>query len=88
MSTSIYAELANFNDFLEHGKGTRKAVVYDQFHSPEHIVRHVEGTRHEILAQYKFYKECYPDRSLGLTSEEYYQHLMQSYAKRCNRCGK
>lgn len=72
---NIYAESADFDRFLEHGKGERKAVIYDQFHNSENIVRHIEGTRQEILAQYIFYRECYPDRSLGLVSEAYYQAI-------------
>lgn len=70
---SIYALSAEFDHFLERGKGTRRAIVYDQFNGG--IERCIEGTRQEILAQYIFYRECYPDRSLGLVSEAYYQAI-------------
>lgn len=67
----IHAIEAEFNEWLEKGKGKRKAVVYDQFkHSG--IARHVEGTRKEVLEQYAFYKAAYPHLSLGLVCEEYY----------------
>lgn len=71
---SVYAIEADFNEWLRHGKGTRKAVVYNQ-HGPERVERHVEGTRKEILEQYAFYKDCYPESALGLVCEEYYEYL-------------
>lgn len=57
-----------------------KAVVYDQYHwhQPDHVERHVEGTRKDILEQYDFYKTVHPRESLGLSTEEYFTKLKES----------
>ena len=75
--SEIYRKQAEFDEFIS-GKSAMvkrsKAVVYDQFFGKMKIEPvGLEGTRNEILAQYFFLKECYPDRSLGLVCPEYYQ---------------
>ena len=73
-----FAKEAEFEDWLEKGKkGVREAVIYDQYYNGEHIVRYVTGTRQEILDQYIFYKDAYPDKSLGLVCKEYYEQLIE-----------
>lgn len=70
------AEFDAFISGLRKKHKTMEAVIYDQYRSEEPIVRHVSGTRKEILAQYAFYKDAYPDRSLGLVSKTYYELLI------------
>ena len=74
--SEIYRKQAEFNDFMEgHGRVKRsKAVIYDQFKGKMMMepVR-LEGTKKDILAQYRFFKECYPDRSLAIVCPEFYQ---------------
>lgn len=82
---SIHAIEAEFDKWISGEKKnpkTMKAVVYDQYgwHSPDQLEQPVTGTRKEILEQYQFYKECYPDKSLGLVCEEYYNSI--SHARR------
>lgn len=57
-----------------------KYVIYDQFHwlCPDHVERHVEGTKKEILEQYAFYVDCYPNESLGLVPEVEFKKLKES----------
>lgn len=73
-----YKTEAEFDAFISGRSKTHKtweAVIYDQYRSDDPIVRHVKGTRNEILAQYAFFKDAFPDRSLGLVCKEYYQLL-------------
>ncbi len=70
------AEFDAFISGLRKKHKTWEAVIYDQYHSDEPIVRHVSGTRNEILAQYAFYKSAYPDRNLGLVSKAFYELLI------------
>ena len=75
---SIYAIEAEFDTWISGVKKTpktMKAVVYDQY---GHDAWPVMGTREEILGQYHFYRDCYPEKSLGLASEEYYKHKQKS----------
>lgn len=57
-----------------------KYVVYDQFHwnQPNHLVRPVTGTKQEVLEQYAFYKDCFPQESLGLLPEKDFNKLKEN----------
>ena len=52
-------------------------VIYDQFHwlAPDHLEVHVSGTKQEILEQYGFFKDCYPDESIALATEEWFDKV-------------
>lgn len=77
-AVNVYIAEAEFDAFISGKSRTHKtydAVVYDQYHRPEPIVRYASGTREEILSQYSFYTTAYPSRHLGLVCKEYYEQL-------------
>ena len=77
--SDIYRLQGEFDEFIS-GKWksdrTVEAVIYDQYRCADHVVRYVSGSRREILESYGFYKDAYPDRSLGLACKEYYEQLI------------
>lgn len=78
--SDIYMLQGEFDEFISgKGKSGRKveAVIYDQYRCSDHVVRYVSGSRREILESYGFYKDAYPDMSLGLACKEYYQQLIR-----------
>lgn len=90
IDNEIYKAQADFEAWIS-GKRKKpevmKAVVYDQFGRIDNghgIVYRVSGTRDEVLAQYNFYKSAYPDRSLGLSCEEYFAKIMDGRKRRLN----
>lgn len=78
ITSDIYRLQGEFEEFIS-GKRKGKsvdAVIYDQFGSADDIARYVNGSRKEILESYGFYKDAYPDRSLGLVCKAYYEQLL------------
>lgn len=59
-------------------------VIYDQFgdfFGKNHLEVSVKGWE-SAVEQYRFYKEFSPNRSIGLTTLEYYKSLKESYQKK------
>lgn len=52
-------------------------VIYDQFHwnSKNHFSERVKGYS-QALSRYRFHKVFHPECVLGLTTVEYYNHLV------------
>lgn len=67
--TSIYSPVSPSDTY----------VIYDQFHfyDADHLERPVKG-RKFALETYKFLKQAYPDKILGLSTIEYYKNLKES----------
>ena len=59
-------------------------VIYDQFgdfFDKNHLEVPVHGLE-QAVEQYRFYKEFSPNRSIGLTTIELYNHKKESYRKK------
>ena len=86
ITSDIYRLQGEFEEFIS-GKRKGKsidAVIYDQFGSADGIARYVNGSRKEILESYGFYKDAYPDKSLGLVCKAYYERLKAKDHARTN----
>lgn len=62
---------------------TNTYVIYDQFgdfFSKNHLEVPVRG-RKQAVEQYRFYKEFSPNRIIGLSTIEFYNHKKQSYRR-------
>ena len=54
-------------------------VIYDQFHwgNHDHLEVHVDGWDN-ALNQYRFYKDAFPNESLGLVDVERFRSIVKS----------
>lgn len=70
---SIYSPVSPSNTY----------VIYDQFgdfFSKSHLEVSVRGWE-QAVEQYRFYKEFNPERSIGLSTKEYYDNKKKSYQR-------
>lgn len=67
----------------ENIKNHKTYVVYDQFHwnDPDHIEYRFDGWE-SALANYGFFKDANPDKTLGLTDLENFNAIKQSIRRR------
>lgn len=72
-NTSVYNPLSPTDTY----------VIYDQFHwlHDDHLSVSVKGHVNALIF-YAWYKECYPTKSLGIASAEYYNHLLKRIKER------
>ncbi len=59
-------------------------VAYDQFHwcDDDHLEVPLTGTKKEVLEQYCFFKDSFPDRSIGLLKKSEFIKLKDSIKQR------
>lgn len=67
---------------------TTTHVIYDQFHwlTPDHL-EIPASSWDDALVKYRFYKDAYPNESLGLcTFEEFQKKSRSIHSKSCSHC--